>query len=408
MRTTLFLAYKDMVRDRKIVLLVISLLAFSYINLTFFPAFLNGLSNTFQDEVINTGTSHIIIQPGIDSGQTYINSESSIRKKIDLIPGVVGSSGTINFAGTASARGKQASARVEAITPSEDDEVTTIREKVVKGEYLSDGDTNEVLVGEIIAGRKIEELIGRETSFGLSVEGLGGIEPGDRITLSFPNGAKKEYRVKGIVSSQGFGFVSQTIYMSKKEANRVLGLNDQASQIRVRLNNKNDAARYKNLILELGVPSVEIMTWQEASSFVEGINQTFNVVILVTTLVGIIIVISTIGIVVFINTSRKRRIIGVLKAIGMKNNDIMYVFLLESLIFGIAGIILGNIIVYSSLLYFSSNPIPLPIGTLRPALPVETAVNSVIILFMSSMAAGYVPARMASRQDILETIRVVE
>ena len=174
------------------------------------------------------------------------------------------------------------------------------------------------------------------------------------------------------------------------------------------MNDKNAAPRYKNLILELGIPSADIMTWKEASTFVEGINQTFSVVILVTTIVGIIIVMATIGIVVFINTSRKKRIIGVLRAIGMQKRDIMLVFLFESLIFGIVGTLIGVAIVYSALFYFSSNPIPLPIGTLVPSLPAETAVNAVIILIASSVVAGYVPARMASRQDILETIRLVE
>ena len=75
MRIIPFLAYKDLVRDKKIVILVIFLLAFSYINLTFFPAFLNGLTNTFQDEVVDTATSHIIIQPRIESKEQYLNFE---------------------------------------------------------------------------------------------------------------------------------------------------------------------------------------------------------------------------------------------------------------------------------------------------------------------------------------------
>ena len=69
MKLIAFLALKDLARDRKIAALVIMLLAFSYINLTFFPAFLNGLSDTFQSEIVDTATSHIIIQPSSDSNQ---------------------------------------------------------------------------------------------------------------------------------------------------------------------------------------------------------------------------------------------------------------------------------------------------------------------------------------------------
>lgn len=408
LRTIFFLALKDIARDRRIVLLVISLLAFSYINLTFFPAFLNGLSDTFQSEIINTGTSHIIIQPSVESGKTYLNFESSTRKKIDLIPGVVKSSGTVSLAGTVSFQGREMGSRIEAITPSDDMEVTTIHQKVVKGEYLEDSDTDDIVIGNIIAGKKIEDTIGKETSFGRVVEGLGGVEIGQKVKIRFPNGVEKEYKVKGIVSSEGFGFVSQTIYMNKKEVQKILGLEGKASSIRVRLDDRNRADYYKNLILELGIADADIRTWEEASAFTEGINQTFGVVILVTTIVGVIIVMSTIGIVVFINTSRKKRIIGVLKAIGMQKNQIMQVFLFESLIFGIAGAVIGLVIVYSFIFYLNANPLHLAIGNLRPLLLPETAVSSLLVLIVSSVVAGYIPARMASRQDILENIRVVE
>ena len=60
LRTVSFLAVKDLKRDKKIALLVIFLLAFSYINITFFAAFLNGLGNTFQEEVISTASGEAI------------------------------------------------------------------------------------------------------------------------------------------------------------------------------------------------------------------------------------------------------------------------------------------------------------------------------------------------------------
>ena len=153
---------------------------------------------------------------------------------------------------------------------------------------------------------------------------------------------------------------------------------------------------------------MNVQTWEEASAFASGINQTFGIVVLVTTFVGIIVVMVTVGIVIFINMSRKKRIIGVLRAIGMQKNQILMIFLLQSLIFGIVGTLIGAALVYSSVYYLSVNPIQLPIGSLRPILSAGTAINAIIILIASSIIAGYVPARMASKQDILENIKVVE
>ena len=408
MKLIAFLALKDLARDRKIAALVIMLLAFSYINLTFFPAFLNGLSDTFQSEIVDTATSHIIIQPSSDSNQLYLNFESSTRKKIDLIPGVVKSSSHIALSGTVFFKGKEMGIRIEGITPSEEQYVTTIHEKVLKGTYLNDEDNNEIIMGELVAGRKIEDLIGQQGGFGATEEGLGGVDIGKRVRIRFSNGVEREYKIKAIAGSQGFSIVSQSVFMTKEEAEDVLGIDDKASSILVRLNDRKEADRYKNLILELGIPNAQVRTWEEASTFAAGINQTFGIVTVITTMVGIIIVISTIGIVVFINTSRKKRIIGVLKAIGAQKNEIMMIFLLESLFFGIIGTLIGIAVVYLFVFVFTISPIVLPIGALKPILPIETAASSVVIMIVSSIIAGYLPARMAAKQEILETIKTVE
>src|SRR3989344_2923782 len=189
-----FLAYRDMTRDRKIVLLVIFLLAFSYINLTFFPAFLNGLSNTFQSEIIDTATSHVLIEPRQESAFTYINFESSVRNKIDLIPGVVASSSHLSLSGTAFYRDEQMGISITALTPSVDRRVTTIHTKLIKGDYLSDSDTNEILLGDLVAGKKLEETIG-EGSFGAATGGLGGVDVGATARLRFSNRGQCEYGV---------------------------------------------------------------------------------------------------------------------------------------------------------------------------------------------------------------------
>lgn len=400
-----FLAFKDMTKDKKIFILVVCLLAFSYVNMTFFPAFLNGLSNTFQDAVVETETSHIIIDPRVESNQQYLNFESSTRKKIDLIPGVVASSAHISLAGTVSFEERKSGARIEALIPSDDMQVTIIHEKLVKGEYLKDSDMDEIVIGESIAGKKIEDTIGKQGGFGRSIEGLGGVDIGDSVKIRFSNGVEKSYKVKGIVGSEGLSFVSSTIYMNKKEAEEVLGINDKASSILVRLNDKNEADRYKQLILQLGLVNANIQTWKEASAFVEGINQTFGIVIAITSMVGVIIVMATVGIVVFINTSRKKKIIGVLRSVGMKQNNVLMIFLFESFLFGVIGTLLGVAIVHGVVFLMALYPIALPIGNLVPVLAINSVVNSALILVAASIIAGYFPARIASRQNLMDSIK---
>ena len=405
LKTISFLAVKDIKRDRKIALLVVFLLAFSYINITFFAAFLNGLGNTFQESVIDTSTSHVIVTPS-DSAGKYISDVSLIRKKIELDRDVTATSERIHLPVTIFFGNKQTSVSATAIKPSDDMKVTTSASYVVSGDYLTDASDGEIVLGRFIAGEKLEDRIGRE-QFGQVIEGLG-VKVGEVVTVRFLNGVQKEFKVRGILSAEGFSSVSQDVMITQDEAKSVLGLGDHASSILIRLDDRYKANQVKQFILEQGVKNVEVKTWEEASSFVGAINSTFGIVTFATSLVGIIIVLVTIGIVIFINTSRKKRIIGVLKAIGMTSRQVMSIFILQSLLLGTAGMLLGVAIFESIRLYVNSNPIHLPIGELRLILPVDSVVTAALLIIVSAVIAGYVPARSASKQKILEAIKTVE
>ena len=397
---------KDLKRDRKIALLVVFLIAFSYINITFFAAFINGLGNTFQESIVNTATSHIIITPSEESSLKYIPSVSSIRKKIELNPDVVATAPHITAPVSISFRNNEFSIAATAMTPSDEVHVTTIPSLVVEGSFLTDNSNNEIVLGRLIAGQRIEDTIGRQ-QFGQIVEGLG-VRVGEVVSVKYANGQSREYRVRGIVNQEGFSTVSQGAYITTNEAEAVLGINDQASAILVKLSDKYKADAVKNFILEQGIKNADVNTWEEASSFVGAINSTFGIVTFATSLVGIMIVIVTIGIVIFINTSRKKRIIGVLKAIGMSSREVMLIFVMQSIILGSVGMLLG-VGIFSGINYYTAaNPIKLPIGDLRLVLGADVVAGAAILIIISSLIAGYVPARMASRQKILETIKTVE
>jgi len=406
LRTVSFLAVKDLKRDKKIAMLVIFLLAFSYFNITFFAAFINGVGNTFQNEIVNTATSHIYITPSETGNQKYINDLSSLKKKVELNPDVVATAARINVPLTISYKSKQFSLSAVALKPSDEAYVSTILTYILDGSFLTDQSNDEIVLGRFIAGEQLENTIGRQT-FGQLVQGLD-VKVGEVVTVTYPDGTKKDYRVKGIVGSDSMAAVSQEVFITFNEGSRVLGISDQASNFLIKINNKYNADSVKKAIMESGIKNVEIKTWIEASSFVGAINAAFGIVTMVTSFVGVIVVISTIGIVIFINTARKKRIIGVLKAIGMSSYEIMLIFLLESVIFGIVGSLVGVGIFSAMTFYTNSNPIALPIGKLYPSLSNDAIVGAALMIIIISLLAGYLPARQASKQKILETIKTVE
>ncbi|TRZ54729.1 ABC transporter permease [archaeon] len=392
-RAIFFLAIKDVFKDKKIFGLVVFILAASYINLIFFNSILNGFTNTFQDQLIELMTSHITLEP--KEGQKYIDGVNNIERKIELIPGILAVAPRLSSAGTASHKSKTINAQLTGIIPSKESSVTILADKVISGEFLSDGDTGQILLGNGLTEGATSEMGG-------GVSNLGSVSVGDRVTISYSNGVVKSYRVKGIIKT-GFGFSDIGIYTTSKEMESVIGLKDQASTILVKTSDKSASNKFKLLIIEQNIDAVP-KTWQENAGFIEQINSSFSMIISVTSVVSLLTAAMTVGIIIYINAVHKKRVIGILKAIGAKNSAILKMFLLESIIFGLFGIAFGAVLGNLMVQYFSANPLDLPFGLVRPDLKTGEAINAAVSLMLAVLVAGFYPAYAAAKTNIVKAI----
>lgn len=392
-RAIIFLALKDVFKDRKIFGLVVFILAASYINLIFFNSILNGFTNTFQDQLIDIMTSHITLEP--KEGYKYIDNADSVARKVESIPGIIAVASRLSDAGIVSYKSKTVNAPVDGIIPSKEGRVTILESKIVDGEFLNDGDTDQAMLGvELIEGAGEHEGMGAAT--------LGSVSVGDRITITYGNGAVRSYRVKGVVKTSG-SFADFTVFVTDKEIESVLGIKDKASSMLVKTSDKNEAKKFKLLIIEQNIGAVP-KTWQENAGFIEEINSSFSMIISVTSVVSLLTAAMTIGIIIYINAVHKKRVIGILKAIGARNSAILKMFLLESVIFGLCGIAFGAVLGNLTVQYFSVNPLDLPFGLVRPDLKTAEAINAAVSLMLAVLVAGFYPAYAAAKTNIVKAI----
>lgn len=399
----LFLARKDLLSDIKIVSLVILLLAFSFLNITFFASYIAGLGNTFQNDIINTQTGHVMLEPE-DERDLFIEDYESARNKITLVPGVLGVAVHLDVPATIESDYDRISVPMLAIDPRDERTVTDLEDQIIIGDYLGESDTKHILLGKDLAGTE-KLFLSPDEQFGVQEKGLN-VRLGEKVKVTFPNGEQRELRIRAIAGREGPGIVSRTAYITTTLAEEVMGVKDVASRILVRVPSKEMAKEYKTMILGQGISGADVKTWEEASGFAEALGRTFGISIYITSAVGILIAILTVSIVIFINVNRKRRQIAVLKAIGASDTSILFTYLSESVLFGILGVALG--IVISNLLagYLTVNPIDLPVGLLRPDLKTEYLFWAGVAIMASSIIAGYIPARTAAKQEILKHIRV--
>lgn len=291
------------------------------------------------------------------------------------------------------------STRIVGINVADQDATTNLSSLVVEGEYLNPDEEGYILIGSLFVERYTE-------SFPDITDSLSDIYPGDQVRVTI-NGATKVFTVKGIVDAK-VGDITSRAFITDRELRRLSGrLDRNADRIAVRTETATAASSIQARLFSLGHgDNARIQTFEEAlPRFIQDIKQTFNVLGTFIGAVGIIVASITIFIIIFINALSRRRQIGILKGIGIDRRAIEIAYVFQAGIYVIIGSFLGALIIYGFLIgYFANNPIDFPFSDgILVAEPIETLVRFVI-LFVVTLAAGFIPAWMIARQNTLNSI----
>ena len=113
---------------------------------------------------------------------------------------------------------------------------------------------------------------------------------------------------------------------------------------------------------EAGIGGV-VRTWHDSGGAMRSMVFTFDIIASVLGAVGLGVAAIVMFIVVYISVVNRRRQIGVLRAIGLKQNIIIGSYLIQALVYAIFGTAIGYLIMKQvAVPYFIANPLPLPIG----------------------------------------------
>ncbi len=380
--------------NRFTLLLTIAIMGLVFVNLVFLPSIISGVIINFNTQSIDYSFGNLVIEPR--EQQTYIANVSSLKRKVDQIPDVQATSPRIQIGATYNYRGKSLSGSLVGLTPKYDEQVTLIGTKVVAGEFLSDTDTDSIVLGITLAGNQ-------DTSKD-KTDSLGGPQVGDMVLVIFNNGVVRNMKVKGILSTRVYN-VDLNAYVTIREMENVLGTEDKASSILVKMTRRGYEDQGKLLLMEYGVQE-KIRTYKEkAGGFVDDAVTAFGIINAISTVVGLVIATVVTFIVIFINTVNKRRQIGILKAIGIHKTVIIYSYIFQVLFIATCGSILGLALAGLLVTYLNVNPLIFPGGAVYPVVEAAPFIRSIISLYVVSLISGFIPSYQTANEPILEAIR---
>jgi putative ABC transport system permease protein len=374
----------------------------------------NGMEAGINDELSGLGGNIITITPGYSkasgmgmpghgssSGSGSVSESDAILGRNDVqalksIPELEYIDTNIKDSADVYYFGKSAQLTVTGVDQSVWSYVTTL--EILEGRLLDPADQNVVVIGYDLSRNYFDEPIGINKI--LTIE-------------------EKSFKVVGILDeSSGIGSNGLSIYMPLQSAYQVLDdkTNNEYDSITViakdsadidsvvaKIEKKLDIVRHVNTIDDKDYTVTSMKQILEQISSVTGMITLFlGFVAGISLLVGAVGIANT----MFTAVLEKTKEIGIMKAIGARNKDIMLIFLFNSGLVGIIGGIIGVFFGIVASYLLGGGLMSTPRGD-----PIETVVSLQIVvlaLFISvvvGISAGMIPAYQGSKLKPVDALR---
>jgi len=270
------------------------------------------------------------------------------------------------------------------------------RNGVISGSYITADDREGVLIGQPIA---------------LKLH----LKAGDSIDLSVntANGTVQEqtFIVRGVYSTNTYGFDSTTVLLPLAKAQTITQTENHASTIFVLLKDTSDT---NSVVKALNVSNLKVLTWVDLNPLMvqwESLAESYiGIFYLIVLAITASVIINTL----IMSVYERTREIGILSAIGMRGSRIMGLFLAESSLLAIGGVIIGVLLGLLGVylfdikgFYIGSMGITgiMVTNTIYAKFTLSQTINLTIASFIVTMLAGLYPAILASRMQPVEALR---
>jgi putative ABC transport system permease protein len=374
-----------------------------------------GLQQNVESHLGGLGADLITISPGggrastgfrgpsgHEQGSTATTTDAEDLTKRDVqvlqsVDGVARIQGTVSGQGEMYYLGEKASVSIDGVDPLVWKEMTT--SELESGRFLGPSDYNVVIVGNRIAKDMFKQP--------LVVNRV--------ITIE-----DKAFKVVGILQeSGGFGGADRSIIMPIDAARDTLEEvgDDEFDSITLKAANTDDVdqimedVEQKLLIsrhLTESTKDFRISSSQSTLETMSDITQTISSFL--TAIAAVSLLVGSVGIAntMFTSVLEKTKEIGIMKAVGARNGDIMMIFLLNSAIVGLVGGLLGIGLGtgISSLLPLLGIGIMGMGGAGMTTVVTPLLLIGALLLSMGiGMAAGVIPAYRASKLKPVDALR---
>lgn len=400
------LAWRNVWRNKRRSIIILGSVVVGMAIIVFFDALVAAFLNQTFENQIGSHTAHIQInRKGFNDNKTvqnYLPDVETVESLIRKNPGISHYSKRIITFGLLNSAYNSTGISIIGVNPDEEQYVTTIKQFIVEGRYF-DGGTNE-----IVLSRRTAELLQ--------------VGPGDRIvgmasTLDGEVGSEM-FRVVGLYQTVSSGFDRMHVYIPLATAQQMLGLGENISQFALLASDLDEVQVLRSTLQDSLGDEYEVLSYAEIMPLLlTMIDMSQQSMVFTYVIIGIAMIFGIIN-ALLMSIFERIREFGVIMSIGMKNNRLFIMIMLEAMLLGVIGIIGGTIIGGGITLQLQSSGMNLAAfseglaswgvgAVIYPELSMITIVRAVFVILITCVLASIWPAVKVIRLKPVEAMRYV-
>lgn len=346
----------------------------------------NGLDKNMINSILSM-TSHVLVENG-----DKLSNYNELKEKIEKIPGVKGAVPSIETQGIFKYNGIYggyiSGVKIEGFDLESAKKAMDLDKKIVEGS-ISPDKINGVLIGK--------ELF---RNIGASL--------GDEVTIISSENKEIKFKIEGVFQSGYYDYDINMIILPLKAAQYLVYSGDTVNKIDVTLNDPYKAPEIADKIMS--ETKIFSRTWGDLNrNLLSALSLEKTVMIMVFSLIVIIA-----GFVVWVTLNmlvrEKIKDIGIMRSMGFSRKSIMKIFLIQGMLLGIAGIVIGTIISLCFLWYIKNYTLVFITSIYYlTKIPVEISVKEIGVIIGANIGIIFVssvfPAYRAAKMETVEALR---
>ncbi len=329
----LHLAARNVLRNARRSLITLASISLSLAALIFIWGFIDGINEQMIDNSTRYISGHLQIhQRGFHEDQALYKAmvdDPELRARLAALPHVAALAPRVEGKALLSGTDKSRAVMVVGVDPALEVAVTTIDRAVAAGRSLRPGDSASILLGDKAAAAL-------------------GVGVGDQVVLITQAmdgslGAGR-YRVVGLFDSGIDVLDGSYVFLPLEAARELFALEERATAWVVRLDQRAQAGDVAGRMATLLGPQYEVLDWPRLLPSMVQMVRFHEAVTYVVLLIVLVVVAIGVGNTLLMAVMERTREFGVMMALGTSRAQIIGVVVTESLLLGLVGLLLGNVL----------------------------------------------------------------